>query len=348
MKYSKKLYDYEIKGYEQENNLINEKINDTTKNYFYLVNNFSKEITHIEKELNLLRPYNQIKINELIYNQHNIIKELISIINNSKKGIVLQNNSKDEIKIEEKNEFSNNSIENNIISFSILSSNLNSDNSIRIIKPLPTSYTNNNSLSRNDVFKSIDKKNMNSLSTLDDNDYSLRIKNRFKYNENTPIIQKIKRNYNNISKEVLSNVKLKLKYKCYKPSFLNSFVSAKKIKNKKHKDNEKNSVSSRNKIYSYIDRKLKQTTKDKRISNFNGTFSCDSKNSGIKNVKNSFSNRNQNMNNSFYNISIIDNSFVNDFLDRTNSKTKANKYVKKLYFISNEIVDKYQKKISDN
>ena len=79
MNLSNKLYDYEIKA--KESNLINEKINYTAKKYFFTVNNYSKEISTIENEINLLHPNSPIKINELIYNQHFIIKELISLIN---------------------------------------------------------------------------------------------------------------------------------------------------------------------------------------------------------------------------------------------------------------------------
>ena len=53
------------------------------------------------------------------------------------------------------------------------------------------------------------------------------------------------------------------------------------------------------------------------------------------------------INNSIYNLKFIDDFLINTFLDRANSKSKpkANKHVKNFYLISNEIVDKFQKKI---
>ena len=353
MKLSKKLYEYEIKNQESKYNLINEKINYTTKKYFYLVNNFSKEISHIENDINIIRQNNPIKINELIYNQHIIIKELISIINNThstQHDHVTSTNPKNETKAE----LLNNIIKCHIISFSIISNNNNSEKSLRIIDPSPIYKLNinnsnniNTSFSKNDTSKSLDKKIMNTLSTID-NDNSLNIHNKYIFFDFTPMTQKIKKEnsmkkcYNNFSKANYIDLKNKLKYKCYKPSFLNSFVSGKKTNYKVLKAKRNNIELLSTSTNSYHDRK--RNIKNKKVSTFNGMNSCESKKNGIKRVKSTSSYRNNKLNNSFYNIRFIDDSIVNNFLDRNCSKAKANKYVRNLYFISNEMVDKYQKK----
>ena len=46
------------------------------------------------------------------------------------------------------------------------------------------------------------------------------------------------------------------------------------------------------------------------------------------------------------NLKISDDFIVNNLVNRPNSK--PNKYVKNLYLISNEIVDRYRKKMLDN
>lgn len=353
MKLSKKLYEYEIKNQDPEYNLINEKINYTTKKYFYLVNNFSKEISHIENDINILRQNSTIKINELIYNQHIIIKELISIINNThstQNDPITSNNPKKNTKTE----LLDNITESHIISFSIISNNNNSEKNFRIIDPSPIYKLNinnsnyiNTSFSKNDTSKSLDKKIMNTLSTIDI-DNSLNIHNKYKFFDFTPMTQKIKNEnsmqkyYNNFSKSNYIDLKNKLKYKCYKPSFLNSFVSGKKTNNKVLKTKKDNIELLSTSINSYYDRK--KNIKNKKVSTFNATNSCGSKKNGIKRVKSTSSYRCNKLNNSFYNIRIIDDSIVNNFLDRNCSKAKANKYIRNLYFISNKIVDKYQKK----
>ena len=330
MKISNKLYDYEVKAKEIENTLINEKINYTTKKYFFIINNYSKEISKIEEEINILHPRNPININELIYNQHFIIKELISIINKKE-----MNNTDVFQHIKEYN-----NIQKHIISFNILTPNKNNKNShFRAIEPSPvyrkklTINTNssnkiNTSYSKNDDSNSLEKRIINSLSTYENN---LTLKSHNKMNKSSNIIP---------SRETYESLKYKLKYKYYKPSFLNSFVSGKKNKNKNklYKAIRNNSELLSTNLYSYE----KKKKNNKNVSYFNGIHSVDSKKDGIKRVK-SIDNKNYKV----YDLKILDDCIVNNFLDRTNStsKPKANKYVKNLYFISNEKVDKYQKKI---
>ena len=95
-----------------------------------------------------------------------------------------------------------------------------------------------------------------------------------------------------------------------------------------------------------FEKKIKNKN-NKNISVFNGTYTnintIESKKSGIKRIKRVKSN-------TIYNLNIIDDSYANKYLERTNTKSrpKANKYVKNLYVISNEIVDKFHKKISED
>lgn len=363
MKYSTKLYDYEIEGQEKENNLINEKINYTTKNYFYIVNNFSKEISRIEDEINIYNGNNPININELIYNQHIIIKELISKINKiTKKYSENKNDKYDEsIIFENKYEFNNNIIENNAISFTIFSSYIKNfkNNDIRYFVSSPVYRKkitlNSNSSSRINTSYSKNDFNNNSL------EKSLKIQN----NKNIKIvpismIEKIKKENNikiekfsnNIpSKESYKSLKYKLKNKYYKPSFLNSFVSGKKKKNRSElikaiKSSSELLITNRCSFEKTIKNK-----NNKNISIFKGTNknAIESKTNGIKRVKSTYANKNNkiSLGDTTYNLKIIDDSFVYNYLDRTNSKSrpKVNKYVKNLYVISNEIVDKFHKKL---
>ena len=372
MKYSTKLYDYEIKGQENENNIINEKINFTTKNYFYIVNNFSKEISRIEDKINIINKNNPINLNELIYNQHIIIKELISKINKINKTYPAEINYD---KYDESIIFEN-KIENNVISFTILSSyNKNfQNNNFNIFAPSPVyrkkitlnlnnSSRINTSYSKNDFNNiSLEKKIINSLSTFD-NDYSLKIQNNKNVKiEPMPIIEKIKKENNikikqfsnNIpSKESYESLKYKLKYKCYKPSFLNSFVSGKKKKNRSQLIKAiKSSAEFISTNRCSFEKKIKNKNNKNTVSIFNGTNTntIESKNKGIKRAKSTHSNKKNNINNTIYNFKIIDDSYVNNYLNRANSKSrpKANKYVKNLYVISNEIVDKFHKKIFED
>ena len=376
MKYSTKLYDYEIKGQEEENNLINEKINYTTKNYFYIVNNFSKEISRIEDEINIFNQKNPINLNELIYNQHIIIKELISKINKIKKNNPENNFDKyDESIIYE------NKIENNAISFTIFPSyNKNfKNNNFHIVSPpavyrkkinlnLKNSSRINTSYSKNDLNNNSLEKKINSISTYDnENSISLKIQNNKKFKivpmsmvdkikkENNIKIKKFNNNINNIpSKESYKSLKYKLKYKCYKPSFLNSFVSGEK---KNNRSRLIKAIKSSSELLSTnrcsFEKKIKNKN-NKNISIFDGTSTntIESKKSGIKRVKSSYDNKNNkiSLDNTFYNLKIIDDSYVNNYLNRTNTKSrpKANKYVKNLYVISNEIVDKFHKKIFED
>lgn len=360
MKISHKLFDYELKN--QENDIINEKINFTTKNYFYLVNNYTKDISKIEDQINLLNPKCPIKINELIYNQHIIIKDLISLINKKEKEC--QNKIKESIENINNNK---NNVENHIISFNIISSNKNiTNNNYQVTAPLSvykkkiTLNTNssnrmNISFSKNEeTCNTLEKKIINSLNSFD-NDYSLK-KQINKFNNFVPITEKIKkesiikiRNFNNFpSKETFENLKYRLKYKYYKPSFLNSFVSGKKIKNNNKYNrvsrNNSSDLKSTNKCSCEIKREDK---KYKNVSYFIEENTVESKNNGIRRINSSFDDKDSKMNNSIYNLKIVDDTIVNNFLDRTNSKSKpkVNKYVKNLYQISNEIVNKYQKKI---
>ena len=88
----------------------------------------------------------------------------------------------------------------------------------------------------------MDKKIINPLNIYE-NDYSLNNRNIYKF---VPMTEKIKneirtKKYNNInSRENIENLKHKLKYKYYKPSFLNSFVSGKKVKNQSLRNNKNN------------------------------------------------------------------------------------------------------------
>ena len=356
MKLTRKLCEYEIKDDSLEHNLINEKINYTAKNYFFLVNNYSKQIIKIENEFNSIYPNSPIKINELIYNQHTIIKELISIINKKQK-------EKNEIKYnQEKSNVieNNNRIENHIISFNILSSGSNYKNNFKI-EPSPIYRKKimnnlNTSFSKNDISSSFDKK-INSLCT-SRNDNSLNDYNKFKYLNFMPMTEKIKNekakdnaiqfkklngNNNLNSNASVENLKFKLKYKYYKPSFLNSFVSGKKIKNKKNEISKHIEIVNTD-LYSH---EIKKNKINKNISKFNDNNSFDSKRNGIKKVSNSLDEKNNKKNLNIYNLSIIDDCIVNNFIERANSKSKPkmNKHVKNLYLISNEIVDKFQKKI---
>ena len=377
MKYSTKLYDYEIKGSEEENNLINEKINYTTKNYFYIVNNFSKEISRIEDEINIFNQNNPINLNELIYNQHIIIKELVSKINKISKNDTLNYKcDKFDDKYDESIVFEN-KIENNVISFTIFPSYTKNfkNNNIQFYVPSPVyrkkitlnlnnSSRINTSFSKNDFNNnSLEKKINNSLSTLDnDNSYSLKIQNNKNIkimsrpvpmvekikNENNIKIKKFSNNINTIpSKDSYKSLKYKLKYKCYKPSFLNSFVSGKKKKNRSQLIKAIKSSSDLLSTNRHSFEKKIKNKNNKNISVFNGTYTnintIESKKSGIKRIKRVKSN-------TIYNLNIIDDSYANKYLERTNTKSrpKANKYVKNLYVISNEIVDKFHKKISED
>ena len=380
MKYSNKLYEYEIKGEEKEKNLINEKINYTTKNYFYIVNNFSKEISRIEDEIKIYNQNNPINLNELIYNQHIIIKELISKINKIEKNYTENINDKSDkydesIIFENKNQYDNNKIENDIISFTIFPSYNKKllNNNIHFLAPSPVyrkkitlnlnnSSRINTSYSKND-FKnnSLKKKIINSLSTYD-NDYSHKIQK----NKNIKIvpmsmIEKIKKENNNKinkfnnkipSKESYTSLKYKLKYKYYKPSFLNSFVSSKKKKNRSQLIEAIKSSSELLTTSRYSFEKKNKNNKNISLFNMTNTNTIESKRRGIKKVKSTYVNKNNkiNLGNTIYNLKILDDFFVNNYFDRTNTKSrpKVNKYVKNLYVISNEIVDKFHKKIFED
>lgn len=340
MKLSSKIYEYEIKGQEYENNLINEKINYTTRNYFYLINNFSKQISQMEEEINIYRQNCPIKINELIYNQHMIIKELISIINKKQK-INLKNNSNSNNE-STTIEFINNNEIQHIISFNILSKNkfninINMNEPIplykKIITPASHKYTINTPKAQNEVSKSLDKKNINSLSTYD---YSLKSQKKYKNIYFTPMTEKIKRErqfkrYN--LKKSFNN----LKNKYYKPSFLNSFVVG---KNNRKNETAKYDLASNG----YICTCGKVRNRNRRnITIFNGSNSYESFRKGTKRVKSS--SKNIKMNRTFYNLRLVDDFIVNNLINRSTSR--PNKYVRNLYLVSNEIVDKYQKKYFD-
>jgi len=340
MKLSSKLYEYEIKGQEYENNLINEKINYTSRNYFYLINNFSKQISKMEEEINIYRPNSPIKINELIYNQHMIIKELISIINKKQKMNLKSssNSNNDSTTIE----FINSNEIQHIISFNILSQNkFNINISVneplplykKIITPFSQKYIINTPKAQNEVSKSLDKKNINSLSTYD---YSLKSQNKYKNIYFTPMTEKIKRE-RQFKKYNLKKSFNDLKNKYYKPSFLNSFVvGKKKRKNKTTKyDLESNG-------YMCTCGKIRNRNR-RNISIFNGFNSYESFRKETKRVKSS--NKKIKMNKTFYNLRLGDDFVVNNLINRSTSR--PNKYVKNLYLISNEIVDKYQKKYFD-
>ena len=360
MKISKKLSDYEIKCNEIDSISINEKINYTAKKYFYLINNYSKQILKFENEINLLCPNYPIRINELLYNQHFIIKELISVINKTSTKRI-DNEPKEN---KNKNIFNDNKVESHIISFNIYP-NKNPKNKFDIIEPSPTykktittdsnnSNIINTSYSKSDIFKTMDKKIRNSLNKYDNDysNYSLRSSNKYQVNNLIPMTEKIKKeismrtkkninNYNaNYHGESLENLKYKLKYKYYKPSFLNSFVSGKKGNNKSHRNS--NELTS-TKCYTY---KKNKNNISSSISNFNEMNLYECKKNGIKRVKSSYIETKKKMNNSF-NIQFIDDLINNNFLDRTNSKSKpkANKNVHNFYLISNQIVDKFKKKI---
>ena len=371
MKISKKFSDYEIKCNEIESASINEKINYTAKKYFYLVNNFSKQIFKLENEINIICPNYPIRINELLYNQHFIIKELISIINKASNKTIEYEPNRD------KNKFIDNKIDSHIISFSI-SPNKNTEIKFNIIEPSPiypknltinanNSNTINTSYSKSDIFKTMDKKTMNSFNIYDNDysDYSLTIQNKYQFNNFVPMTEKIKKeisvrtkknnninnnninnnNYNiNYCRENLEILKYKLKYRYYKPSFLNSFVSGKKSKPKSHR-NKNNKELTSTKCSTYKKKKNNNTS----ISNFNEMNSSECKKNGIKRVNSSYMDNTIKKNNSIYNVQFIDDFVVNNFKDRANSKSKpkANKHVHNLYLISNEIVDKFQKKIFD-
>ena len=340
MKLSTKLYEYEIKGLEYENNLINEKINYTSRNYFYLINNFSKQISKMEEEINFYRQNSPIKINELIYNQHMIIKELITIINKRQKinlkSIPNSNNESTTIDC-----INNNEIQH-IISFNILSQNkfninININNPLplykKIITPASKKYIINTPKAQNKVSKSLDKKNINSLST---HDYSLNSQNQYKNIYFTPMTEKIKRE-RQFKKYNLKKSFNGLKNKYYKQSFLNSFVVGKKnLKNK----TKKYDLSSNG----YMCTCGKMRNRNRRnISTFYGSNSYESYRKGAKRVKSS--NKIIKMNKTFYNLSLGDDFIINNLFNRPTSR--PNKYVKNLYLISNEIVDKYQKKYFD-
>ena len=348
MKFSNKLYDYEIKANEIENCLINEKINYTAKKYFLIVNNYSKEISKIEDEINLKHQNCPIKINELIYNQHSIIKELIHYINQKENNKSISKSSKD-----------SNNIQKHIISFNIISPIKNSDNnSFRIIEPSPvyrkkitinanSSNRINTSYSKSDIINSLEKneKSIINSSNTYEKDFTLKSYNN-KFIHYVPMTEKIKNlnykfnKFHNIipSKETYESLKYKLKYKYYKTSFLNSFVSGKNKENKLHKVKRNNSGLQSTNRNSYE----KKRNKDNNISFFNENNSYSSKYSGKKRVKSM-----DNQSFKLYNLKMLDDSMVNTFLDRTNNKSrpKANKYVKNLYFISNEKLDKFQRKL---
>lgn len=340
MKLSSKLYEYEIKGQEYENNLINEKINYASRNYFYLVNNFSKQISKIEEEINFYRPNSPIKINELIYNQHMIIKELISIINKKQKMNLKSssNSNNDSTTIE----FINSNEIQHIISFNILSQNkFNINISVneplplykKIITPVSQKYIINTPKAQNEVSKSLDKKNINSLSTYD---YSLKSQNKYKNIYFTPMTEKIKRE-RQFKKYNLKKSFNDLKNKYYKPSFLNSFVVGKKKRKKKATKYDLTSNG-----YMCTCGKIRNRN-TRNISIFNGFNSYESFRKGTKRVKSS--NKKIKMNKTFYNLRLGDDFVVNNLINRSTSR--PNKYVKNLYLISNEIVDKYQKKYFD-
>ena len=340
MKLSSKLYEYEIKGQEYENNLINEKINYTSRNYFYLINNFSKEISKMEEEINFYRPNSRIKINELIYNQHMIIKELISIINKKQKMNLKSssNSNNDSTTIE----FINSNEIQHIISFNILSQNkFNINISVneplplykKIITPVSQKYIINTPKAQNEVSKSLDKKNINSLSTYD---YSLKSQNKYKNIYFTPMTEKIKRE-RQFKKYNLKKSFNDLKNKYYKPSFLNSFVVG-----KKKRKNKTTKYDLTNNGYMCTCGKIRNRN-TRNISIFNGFNSYESFRKGTKRVKSS--NKKIKMNKTFYNLRLGDDFVVNNLINRSTSR--PNKYVKNLYLISNEIVDKYQKKYFD-
>ena len=345
MNLSNKLYDYEIQA--KESNLINEKINYTAKRYFFTVNNFSKEISKIENEINLLHPNTPIKINELIYNQHFIIKELISLINQKEKNCKsICQDFKD-----------SNIIEKHIITFSILSPINNNGNSFRNIGPTPmhrkkikiiTNSSNriNTTYSKRNTCNSLEKKIINSLSTYE-NDLTLKSSNKKSSNHASTTEKTKNKNYkiNKFSsiipsKETYECLKYKLKYKYYRTSFLNSFVSGSKNKNKLKTDVKNSKFKSTNR-YSYE----KKKNKNNNISYFNASIFDYSKNSKIKRVKSIDKQKYKK-----YNLKILDDRIVKSFLDRTNVKQnpKANKYVKKLYFISNEKINNFQRKITED
>ena len=79
------------------------------------------------------------------------------------------------------------------------------------------------------------------------------------------------------------------------------------------------------------------------MSIFNWSNSYESFRKGTKRVKSS--NKIIKMNKTFYNLSLGDDFIINNLFNRPTSR--PNKYVKNLYLISNEIVDKYQKKYFD-
>jgi len=338
MKLSSKLYEYEIKGQDNENNLINEKINYTSRNYFYLINNFSKQISKMEDEINIYRQNCPIKINELIYNQHIIIKELISIINKKQKmnlkSISNSNNESTTI------EFINNNEIQHIISFNILSQNkfnININEPMplykKIITPVSQKYIINTPKAQNKVSKSLDKKNINSLSTYD---YSLKSQKKYKNIYFTPMIEKIKRE-RQLKKYNLKKNFNNLKNKYYKQSFLNSFVVGKK--NRKIITTKYDIP-----INGYICTCGKMRNRNRRnISIFNWSNSYESFRKGTKSVKSP--GKNIKMNKTVYNLKLVDDFIVNNPVNRSTSR--PNKYVKNFYLISNEIVDKYQKKYFD-
>lgn len=350
MKYSSKIYDYEIRGQDLENELINEKINYTARNYFYLVNNFSKQISKMENEINFYQPNNPIKINELIYNQHIIIKELISIINKKSKintQILSKNdaNSKIICDLPDDNEVIN------IASFSIISQRKSLRNNTNIFDPSQVYKkkitTNNNkcniNTSKSELSKSFDKNILNTISTYD---YSLNSQNKYNYINFTPMTEKIKKENNYYKYYNLKSSFNNLKYKYYKPSFLNSFVSGNKSKNRisKFKNNSVDLISS-NRNTCEKKRNKYRNRNGKSVSNFNVCNSFESNKKVIKRVKSCLC-KNNKMNNTMCNLKISDDFIVNNLVNRPNSK--PNKYVKNLYLISNEIVDRYRKKMLDN
>lgn len=292
----------------------------------------------MEEEINIYRQNCPIKINELIYNQHMIIKELISIINKKQKmnlkSISNSNNESTTI------EFINNNEIQHIISFNILSQNkfnININEAMplykKIISPVSQKYIINTPKAQNKVSKSVDKKNINSLSTYD---YSLKSHNKYKNIYFTPMTEKIKRE-RQLKKYNLKKSFNNLKNKYYKQSFLNSFVVGKK--------NRKIIITKYDMpINGYICTCGKMRNRNKRnISIFNWSNSYESFRKEKKNVKSP--GKNINMNKTVYNLKFDDDFIVNNPVNRSTSR--PNKYVKNIYLFSNEIVDKYQKKYFD-
>ena len=361
MKLAKQLSEYEIKDECVQHNLIHEKINYTAKNYFFLVNNYSKQITKIENEINSLYPNTPIKLNELIYNQHSIIKELISIINKKQKE-----NSKIKHIKQKSNEIEiDNNKENHIISFNILSSSSKNKNNKQIMEPSHiykrkimgiSNHPNtiNTKKTKNELSRSYNKKISSYVQDISLKNYK-NYKNKYmsflsmteKIKNEKPKnifinIKKLNEGKNLYLNSSIENLKSKLKYKYYKPSFLNSFISETKKKNNKKEISKTIDLLSTD-LFSYEVRKNKN---NKNVSNFDGNNCCYIKKSGK--TRSSYAEKDNKKNYNINNLSIIDDRAVNNFIiDRTNSKSrpKMNKYIKNLYLISNEIIDKYQNKI---